>query len=716
MHPLSKLSKKPQARRVKHARNAKAHTTLLSRFKGVDWAALRFRTISVLFVVAFSVIWMRTAYLQLWEGSILAASAKRQHLASEVITSPRGMITDRNGYILARSVKISSVSADPRRITELAKTVDELAAVLDISRAKLTKQLSRDRAFVWIQRKITDAQAAELRKAKLPGIMLNREFERVYPYKQVAGQLLGFVGIDGNGLEGLELAYDKTLSGLSTREMVQRDASGRRFYIANGTAKRIPQDLRLSLDMQIQFIAEEVIAKAVDKVEAKWGGVLIADVRSGEILAWAQYPFFNPNSFRQASPSLYRNRLALDSLEHGSTLKPLVVAAALQENVITKDTVFDCEAGIWETEYITIRDDGRAYNDLSVSKILSLSSNIGLAKIGLELGVTRFHRSLSNLGFGQRTNLQLAESKGILHHPRDWSEVDVMSAAFGQSVAATTVQMAQAFLTLANEGLFRPIRLEITEVNNDGGGQRIFTKTITQDVLNMMREVVDNGTGRRAAIPGVAISGKTGTAQKADNTGKYGAERMGSFVGIFPTDDPQFLVITILDEPQTNQYGGVIAAPVFKEVATRLLAYMGEVPELAQNSAAKPARTKRVVVTKGLPLVNGEYRNALQTTRRPQQAIIHAAVPDVTGKSVRNAVEMFAQQGLVPTVKGSGNLVVKQIPPAGHAWSKKEKEAGECVLWLSNATLDESLTSEYDESLTNEYDESLTSEYNKTAR
>ncbi len=688
-------TKKPQAERIQSLQeeNTKKAVPLpsLAFFKKLDWATFRFRSISFFFIFAFSIIWLRMAYLQLWEGSFLAAGAKRQHLVSEVITKPRGIITDRNGYILARSVRIRSVSADPRLVEDIDKYTEILSGILDSSPEYIHKQLSRKKAFSWLQRKVTDAQALEIQEADLPGIMLNKEYERVYPYKQVAGQLLGFVGIDGNGLEGLELAYDKTLSSLSTREISQRDAMGRRLYVDNKADTQTNHDIRLSLDMQVQFIAEEVLAEAVSEVDAKWGGALVVDVKSGEILAWAQFPFFNPNNFRKSNPALYKNRLALDAIEHGSTLKPLVVAAALQESVITKNSVFNCEDGVWETEHITIGDDGRAYGDLSVNQILSYSSNIGIAKIGLELGTRRFHHSLRTLGFGQRTHLNLAESKGILHSPQKWSESDLMAAAFGQSMAATTLQMAQAYLTLANKGLFRPIRLNMSDAYNDGGNQRIFSEKTAQDVLLMMQEVVDYGTGRRAAIKGIDVAGKTGTAQKADNTGKYGYGdgRVGSFVGIFPAKDPEFLVITIFDEPKSNQYGGVIAAPVFKEIATRLLAYQGNVPSNVPGAIVdkdllyteKNQRMQRE--PKGLPLVQGEYRNALKTTQRQKKALVHGAVPNVVGKSLRYAIELYAEQGLVPIMRGNGNVVVKQIPPAGYKWTEAEKESGECIIWLS---------------------------------
>lgn len=660
-------------------------------FASIDWNGVRFRTVAVLFFIVWGALWVRAGYVQLWEGPFLAERARRQHMSAETVSMLRGMITDRNGHILARSVECRSVYANPNAVTDVDATSTALAGLLGRPVDQIRPLLAKKRSFVWIARRVDDATAEAIRQADLPGVDLSREYERIYPYRQVAGQLLGFVGLDGKGLEGVERSFDDQLGGLSVRQAVQRDASGRQFYVDSDYEAQPADDVRLTLDLQVQSIAEEEIAKAVDEYGAKWGGVLVVDVPSGDILAWAQYPFFNPNSYNQYRPGEYRNRLAQDALEPGSTFKPFLIASALQEGVVNRETTFNCENGLWKTRYITIRDDTHPKNTVqTVAQILANSSNIGCGKIGLELGAVKYQRYLSRLGFGERTGLRLSESRGILRPAREWSEADLISSSFGQSLSVTVAQMAQGFLTLANQGVYKPLRLVATD-DVGGGEQRIFSKNTTKEVLSMMREVVDGGTGRRAAIPGVSVAGKTGTAQKA-RRGKYGSERTASFVGLVPAEKPQYLVVIFIDEPSKVKYGGVIAAPVFKAVTSRVMAYHGSLPDPGALTPAQikaqekaEARAKAREKRKGgkEKTVLGEYRSELATKKTALPVRDSGTVPDVVGQSVRRAVEMFARQGLVPVIKGNGARVVRQTPEPGVRWAGKDSAPTTCVLWLS---------------------------------
>lgn len=660
-------------------------------FASIDWNGVRFRTVAVLFFIVWGALWVRAGYVQLWEGPFLAERARRQHMSAETVSMPRGMITDRNGHILARSVECRSVYANPNAVTDVDATSTALAGLLGRPVDQIRPLLAKKRSFVWIARRVDDATAEAIRQADLPGVDLSREYERIYPYRQVAGQLLGFVGLDGKGLEGVERSFDDQLGGLSVRQAVQRDASGRQFYVDSDYEAQPADDVRLTLDLQVQSIAEEEIAKAVDEYGAKWGGVLVVDVPSGDILAWAQYPFFNPNSYNQYRPGEYRNRLAQDALEPGSTFKPFLIASALQEGVVNRETTFNCENGLWKTRYITIRDDTHPKNTVqTVAQILANSSNIGCGKIGLELGAVKYQRYLSRLGFGERTGLQLAESRGILRPAREWSEADLISSSFGQSLSVTVAQMAQGYLTLANQGVYKPLRLVATD-DVGGGDQRIFSKNTTKEVLSMMREVVDGGTGKRAAIPGVSVAGKTGTAQKA-RRGKYGSERTASFVGLVPAEKPQYLVVIFIDEPSKVKYGGVIAAPVFKAVTSRVMAYHGSLPDpgaltpaqiKAQEKAEARAKAREKRKGSKEKTVLGEYRSELATKKTALPVRDSGTVPDVVGQSVRRAVEMFARQGLVPVIKGNGARVVRQTPEPGVRWAGKDSAPTTCVLWLS---------------------------------
>lgn len=665
----------------------------------VDWGRLRMNVVAVIFVFLWSGLWCRAGYLQMIEGPRLADRAKRQYTASELVSGKRGMILDRNGQVLARSVECRSVYARPAEVRDAARTANALAPILDVSPQDLHVALSdSSRKFIWLSRKVDDSTAEAVRKAGLAGIGLSKEYDRVYPFKQLAGQLLGFVGVDDHGLEGVERAMDGTLAGIATRQIVQRDATGRRFYLnAEGQSDPAGADLTLTLDVQVQFFAEKAIARAVDEYGANWGGVLVVDAPSGDILAWAQYPFFNPNAYRDYAPSQYRNRLAADAMEPGSTLKPFLVAAALQEKKIEQETPFDCEGGKWETKTITIRDTG-AHGVLPANKVLRYSSNIGMAKIGLLVGARTYHRYLTELGFGARTGVPLAEGKGILRSPREWSEADLISASFGQSISVTSLQLVQAYLTLINGGLYKPLRL----VADDDAAlrahhQRVFSERASKQVMEMLREVVEeDGSGKAARIAGVRVAGKTGTAQKADKrSGTYGAGRIASFVGFVPADKPRYLVFAVVDEPTRNQYGGVVAAPVFRDVAGRAMLYRGDLPDVmfaaaSDKAARRPeaARKERgfrpsrgpvplFLMDMGEPFRQTAYHTLPGRLTRPS-----AMVPDVVGKSVRNAVELFARGGIVPELKGDGRRVVRQSPEPGARWPEEQKP-GQYVLWLS---------------------------------
>ena len=640
--------------------------------------------------------WGRAWYLQMVEGPRLADRARRQHMASELVTGRRGMIYDRNGQVLARSVEARSVYAKPQEVEDFLVMANTLGPILGMEPQKLYDELSKTkRRFVWLKRKVDDYTAEAVRKANLSGIGLSKEYDRVYPFKHMAGQLLGFVGLDDKGLEGIERSLEARLGCIPTRQIVQRDAMGRRFYLhEEGQTEPRGQDLTLTLDVQMQFIAEEAVARAARDYDARWSGALVVDVPTGDILAWAQYPFFNPNTYRESSPLVYRNRLAADALEPGSTFKPFVMAAALQERKVTPNTLIDCERGKWVSKNFTIRDTSNQ-GMLPASKVLRYSSNIGMAKIGLSLGAPMFHKYLHALGFGERTSVPVSESRGILRIPRDWSEVDLMSTAFGQSISVTGLQMAQGYLTLLNGGVYKPLHLIREDGNVEEAHERVFSEKTVREVMDMMRDVVEekDGTGKRARIEGVEVAGKTGTAQKADHrTGTYGSKRLASFVGFLPADKPRYLILVMVDEPARNQFGGVVAAPVFKEIAGRALTYTGILSEtrLAEASGTKdagPVRRQR-----GLKLAGLEVPYLARTADAPQRATVmqlpgHLAkaasrVPDVMGKSVRNAVELFARAGVVPELKGSGSRVVRQSPAAGTAWPEDGQNV-DYILWLS---------------------------------
>lgn len=665
-----------------------------------DRSALRIKVVVVIFCFLWIGLWGRAWYLQMIEGPRLADKAKRQYMATELIAGKRGLIYDRNGQVMARSVEVSSIYARPREIVDIPRAASILAPILGVETRKLEEDLSHTkRRFVWLKRKVDDFTAEQIRKSNLAGIGLSREYDRIYPFKHMAGQLLGFVGLDDKGLEGLERSMEERLGCIPVRQIVQRDAMGRKFYLHdNGMGEPKGEDLTLTLDLQVQFIAEEACAKVAREFDGRWSGALVVEIESGDILAWAQYPFFNPNSYKDSSPLIYRNRLASDALEPGSTFKPLVMAAAIEERKVTPNTLINCEGGKWENKNVTIRDTS-IRGILPASKVLRYSSNIGMAKIGLSMGTRQFHKYLQAMGFGERTRLPVSESRGILRNPRDWSEADIMATSFGQSISVTALQMAQAYLVLLNNGIYKPLRLINEKAFVQEAPRRIFGEKTVHEVMDMMRDVVqaEDGTGKRARIEGVEVAGKTGTAQKADHkSATYGSKRLASFVGFFPAKDPKYLVLVLVDEPSKNQYGGIVAAPAFREIAGRLLTYTGFLNEsrISVKALQKKSKKSRTLKLASLETPWADRHNKSneyleKKNSRPAEmrlpghlAKASSQVPDVTGKSVRNAVELFARAGIVPELKGTGMRVVRQSPPPGSAW-KEKGEKMDYILWLS---------------------------------
>lgn len=666
-------------------------------FASVNWGKVRLWGVSLVFACLWGLLWFRAYQVQIIRGPRYAEAARRAHVATEVATGHRGSIFDRKGNVLAKSVETSSVAVRPRNVKDVAAAAKLLTSTLNIPVSKARAIVTSKKGFVWAERKINPATAEVIRKANVPGIYLEREYERVYPFKHLAGQLLGFVNVDEKGIEGIELAFDDELSGQQKHRVLQKDAAGRRLYSAENEAAEdlTGENVVLTIDTQMQFFAESALVKGVEAFGARWASCMVVDVPSGDILAWAEYPFFNPNRPGSADQFIRRNKTAMDALEQGSTIKPFLMAAALQEGIITPDTEYDCENGKWRLRKVTIRDTS-SHGVLPAKDILKVSSNIGTAKIGMDLGAAKYHQYLSRLGFGGRTGLPLpGENRGILHPVRQWTDVDLASASFGQSFSATIAQMAQAYLCLANDGVKKDLRLAIPlqGEENPGESERIFAPEVMRQVREMLRGAVEDtgGTGRRARIDGLTVGGKTGTAQKASGD-SYGAGRVASFVGMVPVEEPRYLVVVMFDEPEKNQYGGVVAAPIFKNVALHAMAYHGLLPESTPAQAlleferekqalASHNATETAAQTADAALVVVSAPDLVNVAREDGKG--ENTVPPVVGMSVRKAVEIFARCGIVPEIKGQGNMVVRQEPGAGLPLAER-KAGNSYILWVGD--------------------------------
>jgi len=637
-----------------------------------DTGKLKLLLVGLCFAGLWVALWGRAAYVQLYLGPELKKGAEKQSLATGFELGERGRIYDRNGSILATSVESKSVYVSPIKVENAVQTAQTLSQILAVPKRSIERDLGLKKGFVWVKRQIGDREAQAIEAEKLPGVFLTSEYRRMFPNHHSAGQVLGFVGVDGVGLEGLEKHFEERLAGRQAKYVVQRDATGRRLYLDDqGREMDIRgADVRLTLDTVIQDAAEQALAEAVNKYNGRSGMALVVKVDSGEILALAHFPFLNPNAAGESKLAARRNRAALDMFEPGSTMKPFVFAAALEQKVIDANKIFDCENGKWVLRGKTIRDT-HPYRWLPANRILRYSSNIGTAKIGLALGAQNFFSSLRKLGFGERSGLNIpGESEGKLRQPKEWSEIDLASISFGQGIGVTGLQMARAYLVLANKGVAKPLKLILDPAAPaPPQPERVFSEQTAETVLSMLREVVEeDGTGKLARIPGVVVAGKTGTAQKAASTGKgYGEGNVASFVGLFPGDKPEYLIMAIVDEPSPVALGGIVCAPAVRDIAIKTLSYYNRLPEAKAPALAEVS----------------ESAMHEKATRAPS-VVAGANVPDLTGLPVRRALEVLGKRGIVPTIKGSGMIISHQKPLPGEEWpdANNNSKDGGFILWL----------------------------------
>jgi len=619
----------------------------------------------IMFGLALMGVWARAYYVQIVKGPEYEKMANRQYWTSEVVSGKRGEIRDRNGLLLAKSVTTQSVSARPADIGDAWVVSNKLGKILGKNPKNIIALLSSKKKFVWIDRKISDAQAQAIRAEMLPGISLEAENSRQYPQGQMAGQLLGFLNVDGNGIEGVERSFNEVLAPSSTKYTVQKDASGKRLssFEANDRESFDGQDVRLTIDSQVQLATEEALARAVDKARAKYGMCLVVEIPTGDILAWGNYPLFNPNSDKRVSGE-WKNRLAVDIFEPGSIMKPVVVAAALQEKICAPSSVYNCEKGKWQVGGKRIKDT-HSYDSLTVNKIIRYSSNIGAAKIGLALGSGKLCHYLISLGFAKPLGLPLpGEAPGLMRPAAQWTQVDLANIAFGQGIGVTMPQMAEAYLCLANNGIRLPLRL-VYEPDKSIEGTKIFDPPIAKTVMSMMEEVVqEDGTGVQARIEGVRVAGKTGTAQKA-GAGGYTGGYVSSFIGIFPADKPRYLVCMMVDEPQGGHYGGVIVAPDVRNIGVQLLTSSGMLTGAPMFQAKAQSTPDKIMI----PIEREVAADSNQQT-----------MPDLQGVTVRQAVEALLAHGIVPRFSGQGILIDKQKPAPGEKWPANKQ----CELWLTH--------------------------------
>jgi cell division protein FtsI (penicillin-binding protein 3) len=653
-----------------------------------------------LFVAAFIGFWMllicaRLVYLQFSQYETLANRARQQQ-QNAIETSPqRGELLDRQGRQLARSVQTVSLFLDPDGLdTEtLDRNAQQLALALNLKQAELTKEFreahAEKRRFIWVARRLDADLGAKIVALNLPGVQTRLEPKRYYPNGPLAAHVLGYVGLDGQGLGGVEQSYNAKISGEPGRLFLEKDANGKP-YESYEIASKPGQTVVLTIDQTIQYLAEQSLLAAVQRSRAKSGSVIVLDPRSGEILALANAPTFDPNKVAEAKPETRSNWALQNIYEPGSTFKIVAFSAAIENKLARVDDHIDCQMGAITVAGRVIHDH-HPFGSLTIAEALAKSSNVAAIKLGLRVGDETMYDYIRRFGFGAKTGIELpGETSGILRKVERWQPSSIGSIAIGQEVGVTPVQMVAAFGALANDGmrvaphLIREVRdAEGTVVYRAQPEQRRVISAETAIALRGMLEGVTlHGTAKKAQLDGYSAAGKTGTAQKIDpKTKAYSATKfVGSFVGFAPVSNPQVVIIVVIDEPAGAYHGGDVAAPIFREVAEQILPNLGimpdietsSVPELVAQVNENPERAAKIREEQAqseqqrqatMPTVdsNGSRGGEVVYAVATKKAML---MPDLRGRSVRDVARTCAQLGLQVEARGEGR-VLKQNPSAG---------------------------------------------------
>ncbi|MHC4922563.1 MAG: peptidoglycan D,D-transpeptidase FtsI family protein [Planctomycetota bacterium] len=553
-------------------------------------ARFRASLVFTFLLMVFGALSGRLFWIQVWNHEAYAKASARQQVERLKVPAARGDLLDRRGRILATSRLVPSLAVDPK-VLKAKKIVRPVAAALarvtGVDEARLLRRIVKGHRFAWVKRCIEDPLVVErVKNLELPeGVLIIREeMGRCYPMGPVAAHVLGFCDIDGRGIEGIELSLDRHLHGENGERVVNVDARGARIGIPGSKQRpaRRGRDVGLTIDAVIQGFAEDALRRACEEHKPKGASVVVLDAQTGEALALASWPTFDPSTPAAASDHERRARFVADMLEPGSTFKPLVTAAALQAGVLRSDEVLDTGEGWLRIGGRVVHDhDDRGHGPIPVSEILTVSSNVGMAKIGLRLGIDGMHDAVHEFGFGRKTGLGLpGEVKGAITPRKRWTEAySLVSVSFGQEIAVTPLQLASAYLPITGNGTgVKPTLVRGRAVE---AAPQVLSPTVARDVREMMADVVANGTGRPARGTGYRLGGKTGTAQKMGRGGAH-LGYVSSFVGFGPVDDPHLLCLVLMDEPGEEgrtPYGSRVAAPATAEILRRSLRYLGVRPD-----------------------------------------------------------------------------------------------------------------------------------------
>lgn len=667
---------------------------------------LKIAMAGIVYFLLFLVIASRAFELHLTDNSKLSNLANNQYKRRVVVAPKRGTILDVHEDTLAIDLQVDSVYATPNSIEDPKAFAQTMAPLLGLSQQFIVDRVDdKTKKFVWLKRRITPEESQKLRDAKIPNVGMLPEHKRFYPNGFLAANLLGAVGLDAVALAGIEMTMDKTLKSVDPPLLVEQDAKGRSYAPFALTGLEHPNDIVLTIDKSIQYIAERELKAAVDKQRAKGGVAVVADVNTGEILAMAVEPSFDPNEYSKYEFSHWRNRAVTDIYEPGSIFKAITAAAALETGVFDMKSTLHCENGAMQVGKYTINDH-HGYGLLNLRDIIKYSSNICSYKLAQKVGRKRFYDFLYAFGFGKRTGIEIpGEVGGIVASFENFTSLQMGTTAFGQGISVTPIQITMAYAAIANGGkLLKP--LLIKEIRDFKGNtlktfkteilREAISETTAKNVSLLLETVVEKGgTGTAARLDGYRVAGKTGTAQKV-NPGQKGYSKnqyVASFVGFAPSREPRIVVLVSIDEPKGEHYGGLVSAPPFKEIMGQSLAYLKVAPDpvyLAEGgggkkekaeapgkkpvpeekpqpeSSKKPEGTTAKLAKEKIPEKVPEAEDE-KVAIGPEEAPEEGSdwqVPDFTGLSVREALRRSQAQGFKVQIRGSG-VCNRQEPGAG---------------------------------------------------
>ena len=637
-----------------------------------------------------SAIGVRLYFLHVVRAADYRQRAERQQQRTFEVTPPRGIIYDRHKNELAISIKVDSVFAVPEEIDHPEATAKTLSKLLGLSTQELVDKFRAQRSFVWIKRKLNAAESLAIHKAKLAGIYTQKEDRRFYPKRDLAAHVMGYVNVDEEGMGGLEYRYNGSVRGETGRAVIMEDARGRSFNSIDQPA--LPgENLITTIDENIQYVLEKEVAAAAAKTRPKGISVIAMSPSTGEIFGMANYPTFNPNAYTKYGPEAWINRGVSETYEPGSTFKIVTAASAIEEGVASPSDVIDCQMGSITLFGRLIHDHAR-FGLLTVKQIMEKSSDVGAIKLGLRVGDDRFASYIDRMGFGKLTSIDLpAEERGLTKPASRWTKSSIGSIAMGQEIGVTPLQIVRMVSVIANGGiLYRPYVVKTIEDSKGNTlseaaphGERVLSADTAAKLQDMLEVVVTEGTATAGKLEGYTAAGKTGTAQKVDETGHYSKTKfVASFTGFAPASNPVIAIIVVIDEPTGGQHmGGEVAAPVFKRVAEPILRYLSVPPDAPsyapQYTVKQTQRRERELVLKSDTSSEGAFARK-EDAFAPKYVVAGFSphpidsetefggivVPDFGGKSLREVAQDCLKLSLRLQSIGSG-AAIKQLPAAG---------------------------------------------------